>query len=93
MRVCDFHKQRACAHACESLHLVLNIPSVILHLTSLWRGRGYQINHSKVFTNVQSQMQTEWHMVTLFKCFSMCLWCQHLFHTPLHLKEGKKMFP
>lgn len=35
-------------------------------------------------------MQTGWHMVTLFKCFSMCLRCQHLFHTPLHLKEGKK---
>lgn len=38
-------------------------------------------------------MQTGWHMVTLFKCFSMCLWCQHLFHTSLHLKGRKKNVP
>lgn len=41
-----------------------------------------------IYKCTKSQMQTGWHMVTLFKCFSMCLWCQHLFHTPLHLKEG-----
>lgn len=40
----------------------------------------------------KSQTQTGWHMATLFKCFSMCLWCQHLFHTYLHLKGEKKMF-
>lgn len=74
-------------------HLFLELPlalSVSLHLTGLQRDPGFQINHSKVFTNAQSQTQTGWHMATLFKCFSMCLWCQHLFHTYLHLKGGKK---
>lgn len=63
-----------------------------LHLTGLQRDRGFQINHPKVFTNAQSQTQTSWHMATLFKCFSMCLWCQHLFHTYLHLKGEKRCF-
>lgn len=38
----------------------------------------------------KARLETGWHMATLFKCFSMCLWCQHLFHTYLHLKGGKK---
>lgn len=66
------------------------VPSV--HLTGLLRGQGFQINHPKVFTNAKSQTQTGWHMATLFKCFSMCLWCQHLFHTYLHLKGEKRCF-
>ena len=70
----------------------LNSPSHSPHLTGLQRDPGFRINHSKVFTNAQSQTRTGWHMATLFKCFSMCLWCQHLFHTYLHLKGEKKMF-
>lgn len=57
--------------------------SLSLHLT-----RVSKINHSKVFTNAQSQ--TGWHMATLVKCFPVCQRCQHLFHTHLHLKGGKR---
>lgn len=47
---------------------------------------GVQINHLKVFTNAQTQ--AGWHVATLPKCFSMWMWCQHLFHTHLHV-EGR----
>lgn len=72
----------------SSVFLVF-LPS--MHLPDSQKGPGYRINHSKVFTNAQSQTQTGWHMAIRFKCFSMCLQCQHLFHTYLHLKGGEKM--
>lgn len=51
-----------------------------------WWWGGVQINHLKVFTNAQTQ--AGWHVATLLKCFSMWMWCQHLFHTYLHV-EGR----
>lgn len=47
----------------------------------------------KLFTNAQSRAQTGRRTATPSERLSMCLRCQHPFHTYLHLKGAKKDVP